>query len=188
VAYGSVALLTKGLPEYQARPEGEQGELWLTLLRCVGVISKPEGALSTRPHTAGPGVLTPEGQCVGRYELEYALVPDGGSLDDTALLREAQDYRQGFLVTPKPIHLEPRLSLAGDVVFSCLKGAVDGDGLILRCFNPGEEPRRVELAGPVKMWRTRLDETGEEGVAENTIELRPGEVGTLRLRAVSSEQ
>jgi mannosylglycerate hydrolase len=188
VAYGSVALLTKGLPEYEARPAGEQGELWLTLLRCVGVISKPEGALSTRPHTAGPGVLTPDGQCVGRYELEYAFVPDGGALDDASLLRKAQEYRQEFLLTPAPVHLEPGLSLEGDFVFSCLKGAEDGDGLILRCFNPGAEPGRVGLTGQVDVWRTRLDETGEERLDGNTIELRPGEVGTLRLRGVSSER
>ncbi len=99
MAFGSAALLTKGLPEYEARELGEQGELWLTLLRCVGVISQPEGALVTRPHTAGPQVATPEGQCLGRYEAEYALLPDGYALGDGALLREAQDYRHGFLVT-----------------------------------------------------------------------------------------
>jgi mannosylglycerate hydrolase len=182
VAYGAVALLTKGLPEYEARPEGE---LWLTLLRCVGVISQPNG-LSTRPHTAGPQVLTPEGQCVGRYEFEYAIIPNGGGLGEAELLREAQDYRHGFLITPEPVSWKPSLALNGDAVCSCLKGAEDGDGLILRCFNPGEEPASVGVTGPVSAWRTRLDETGEELLAANTVELRPGEIGTLRLRGVSS--
>ncbi|HEY1522259.1 MAG TPA: glycoside hydrolase family 38 C-terminal domain-containing protein [Solirubrobacteraceae bacterium] len=185
VAFGSAALLTKGLPEYEAREPGEQGELWLTLLRCVGVISQPEGALVTRPHTAGPQVLTPEGQCLGRQQAEYAFVPDGNVLDDAALLREAQDYRHGFLVTD-PISLEPSLALGGDVVFSCLKGAEDGDGLILRCFNPGELSATARVAGSVGVWRTRLDETGEEILPEGRLELGPGEIGTVRLRAVSS--
>ena len=39
VALGRVALLTKGLPEYEAAPDG----LRLTLLRCVGTISQPSG-------------------------------------------------------------------------------------------------------------------------------------------------
>src|SRR5262249_55310084 len=44
VALGSLALLTKGLPEYEAR---NGAELCLTLLRCVGVIAQPGGVLST---------------------------------------------------------------------------------------------------------------------------------------------
>ena len=182
VAHGSLALLTKGLPEYEARQAGQQGELWLTLLRCVGVISQPEGALTTRPHTAGPQVLTPEGQCLGRFESEYALVPDGAVLSDAALIREAQDYRHGFLVTPQPVGLVPGLSLEGEVVFSCLKGAEDGDGLILRCFNPAGSRESARVAGPVQVWRTRLDETGEEVLADGGFEAGPGEIVTLRLR------
>jgi mannosylglycerate hydrolase len=181
VAFGSAALLTKGLPEYEAREPDGQGELWLTLLRSVGVISQPEGALVTRPHTAGPQVATPEGQCLGRHQAEYAFLPEGNALDDAALLREAQDYRYGFLVT-EPIELEPPLELAGDVVFSCLKGAEDGDGLILRCFNPSPEPARAQARGPIEVWRTRLDETGEVSLPGGEFELGPGQIGTLRLR------
>jgi mannosylglycerate hydrolase len=182
VAYGSVALLTKGLPEYEARVAGAQGELWLTLLRCVGVISAPEGALSTRPHTAGPQVPTPEGQCLGRHELEYALLPNGGALDDVALLREAQDYRHGFLVVQEPVALESQLSVEGEVVVSCLKGAEDGDGLILRCFNPARVSAAARVSAPGSVTRTRLDETGEEPLPAGRFELAGGEIGTLRLR------
>lgn len=181
VAFGSVALLTKGLPEYEAQESGGRGELWLTLLRCVGVISQPEAALVTRPHTAGPQILTPEGQCLGRHQAEYALLPDGNSLDDAALLREAQDYRHGLLITD-PVDLAPGLTLQGDIVFSCLKGAQDGDGLILRCFNPGSGPASVRLAGAISLARTRLDETADEPLSDGAFELGPGEIGTLRLR------
>jgi mannosylglycerate hydrolase len=182
VAYGAIALLTKGLPEYEAREEGTQGELWLTLLRCVGVISQPEGALSTRPHTAGPQVLTPEGQCPGRLEVEYALLPDGGALDDLALLRASQDYRHGFLMTQEPVRFPAPLSLRGEVVFSCLKGAENGDGLILRCFNPSPHLTQAAVSGPVSVWRTRLDETGQEPVPGGVFTAGAGEVVTLRLR------
>ncbi len=183
VALGPLALLSKGLPEYEARSGGRGAELALTLLRCVGVISKPTGALSTRHWGAGPGVLTPEGQCLGRHELEYALLPGADGLDDAQLLREAQDYRYGFLVSPAPVEFEPPLRLEGDVVFSCLKGAQDGDGLILRCFNPAELPARARVLGPVSVSRTRLDETGEQPVRDDGLELRGGEIATLRLRA-----
>jgi 2-O-(6-phospho-alpha-D-mannosyl)-D-glycerate hydrolase len=174
VAMGPLALLTRGLPEYEARP----GELVLTLLRCVGVISKPTGALVTRPLGAGPPTPTPDGQCLGRHDLEYALAPGADELDDAELLRAAHDYRYGFVVVPQSVHLDPPLSIDGDVVFSCLKGAEDGDGLILRCFNPKTAPARIEIGGDVSVARTRLDESASGG----GFEVGPGEIATLRLR------
>jgi alpha-mannosidase len=181
VAYGPLALITKGLPEYELRAGEDGPELCLTLLRCVGVISQPEGALVTRPHTAGPQVATPEGQCLGRHEFEYALLPHGGELDDAALLCAAQDYRYGFLITQVPVRLEPPIALHGEVVFSCLKGAEDGDGLILRCFNPSDSVTTARLEGAA-VSRTRLDETGEAPLPDGTFELTPGQIATIRLR------
>ena len=182
VAMGRVALLTRGLPEYEARP----GELVLTLLRCVGVISKPTGALVTRPLGAGPSTPTPDGQCLGRHVLEYALAPGADELDDAELVRAAQDYRHGFLVVPQAVHFDPPLSIDGDVVFSCLKGAEDGDGMILRCFNPKAAPASIEIGGDVTVSRTRLDESEMEGApgvgGAGTVDLGPGEIATLRLR------
>ena len=148
----------------------------------MGVISQPQGALATRPLSAGPQVATPEGQCLGRHEFEYALLPDGGELDDAALLRAAQDYRCGFLVTPVPVELEPPLALEGDVVFSCLKGAEDGDGFILRCFNPTESARVARVEGPAAS-RTRLDERGEDPLPDGSFEVAAGQIATVRLRA-----
>jgi alpha-mannosidase/mannosylglycerate hydrolase len=184
VAFGPLALLTKGLPEYEARL-GEGGpELCLTLLRAVGLISRPTGAIATRPLGAGPQVSTPDGQCLGRHELEYALLPDADRLDATALLRASQDYRYGFVLSAAGPSFDPALSLEGDVVFSCLKGAEDGDGLILRCFNPGDSPASARIAGEVELFRARLDETGTVGISApgGQVELAPGEIGTFRLR------
>jgi alpha-mannosidase len=183
VALGPIALLTKGLPEYEARPGADGAELYLTLLRSVGIISRPSGVLATRPHGAGPQLGTPEGQCIGRHELEYALLLDADELDDTALLREAQDFRWGFLVLDGELEFQAPVELAGDVVFSCLKGAEDGDGLILRCFNVGATDARTRVSGRLSVSRTRLDETGEQPLVDGALVLGPGEIGTLRLRA-----
>jgi alpha-mannosidase len=182
VAVGAVALLTRGLPEYEVRPAGEHADLCLTLLRCVGIISQPEGVLATRPHAAGPQIETPEGQCLGRVECEYALLPDGGQRDDVALLRASQDYRAGFLTADVAVEFEAPLGLEGDVVFSCLKGAEDGDGLILRCFNPAASPTEVRVVGNVGVSRTRLDETGERPVPDGLARVGGFEVASFRLR------
>ena len=181
VAAGDLALLTKGLPEYEGRPGPGGAELCLTLLRCVGVISRPEG-LPTRPRCAGPPVETPEGQCLGQHELEYALLVRAGELDDPALLRAAQDYRHGYVEADAGIELDSPLTIDGDAVFSCLKGAQDGDGVILRCFNPGAAPITTRLRWSGECVRTRLDETGEQPLSDGVLLLRPGEIATVRLR------
>jgi alpha-mannosidase len=166
VALGPLVLLTKGLPEYEASADG----LRLTLLRCVGTISRPAG-LPTRPVAAGPDIATPDGQCRGRHVLEYALVFDGEDLSNAALVRASQDYRTGFL---RGDPFEPPLELGGDVVFSCLKAAEDGDGLVLRVFNPNPQPEELTLSLPAR--RIRLD---EEADADGGLELAPGEIATF---------
>jgi alpha-mannosidase len=168
VALGPLVLLTKGLPEYEASADG----LRLTLLRCVGTISRPPG-LPTRPVGAGPEIPTPDGQCHGRHVLEYALRFDGEALTNAGLVRAGQDYRTDFL---RGDPFEPPLELGGDVVFSCLKAAENGAGLVLRVFNPNPEREAVTLSLPAR--RIRLDE--EENV-EGGLDLAPGEVATFRL-------
>jgi alpha-mannosidase len=171
VALGPLALLTKGLPEYEA---GVDRHLSLTLLRCVGTIARPAG-LPTRPFGAGPPVPTPEGQCLGVHSFEYALRFDADRLSDAGLLRAAQDYRTDF-VTGEP--LEPPFELDGDVVFSCLKGAENGDGVVLRVFNPNATTERIDVRG-MDVNRVRLD---EEADADGGVELVPAEIATFRLR------
>jgi alpha-mannosidase len=169
VALGPLVLLTKGLPEYEADPEG----LRLTLLRCVGTISRPAG-LPTRPYAAGPGIATPEGQCLGRHVLEYALRFDGERLSNAALVRASQDYRTDFL---RGDPFEPPLELGGDLVFSCLKGAEAGAGLVLRVFNPNSQPETLTLNLPAR--RIRLDETED---VDGGLELSAGEIATFLIR------
>lgn len=169
VALGRLGLFTKGLPEYEAAADG----LRLTLLRCVGTISRPNG-LPTRPVDAGPGIETPEGQCLGRHVFEWAIRRDADRLSDAALVRAGQDYRTDFL-TGDPF--DPPFALAGDVVFSCLKGAEDGAGVILRVFNPNGTREEVRIDG-VDAVRVRLDEDEE---VDGGAELAPGEIATFRL-------
>jgi alpha-mannosidase len=168
VALGPLVLLTKGLPEYEASEDG----LRLTLLRCVGTISRPAG-LPTRPLAAGPDIPTPDGQCRGRHVFEYALRFDGDEMSNATLVRASQDYRTDFL---RGDPFEPPLELGGDVVFSCLKQAEDSSELVLRVFNPNPQPEALSLSLPAR--RIRLD---EEAVVDAGQELAPGEIATFLL-------
>jgi alpha-mannosidase len=166
VGLGPLVLLTKGLPEYEAGTEG----LRLTLLRCVGTISRPAG-MSTRPTAAGPDIATPDGQCPGHHVLQYALRFDGENLSNAALIRASQDYRTDFL---RGDPFEPPLQLGGDVVFSCLKAAENRDGLVMRVFNPNPQQEELTLSLPAR--RIRID---EEETVDGGLELAPGEIATF---------
>ncbi len=188
VALGLVALVSRGLPEYEARAGADGAELCLTMVRSVGLISRASGEISTRPLGAGPRLATPEGQCLGLHTLDYALRFDADELDDVALLRESQDYRRPFMIVPAGVQFEPPLALEGEVVFSCLKGAEDGDGLVMRVFNPRSEVATARVLGPVAVDRVRLDESSGRPVANGVVEVGPGEIATLRLRPSSAGQ
>jgi alpha-mannosidase len=178
VCAGDLCLMTRGLPEYEAIPRRRGGvDLALTLLRAVGWLSRDD--LPSRPVAAGPAIRVPAAQGLGERRCEYALSLRGGS-GDAALVRAADDYRMTAADGPGTIDLGGVLDVAGEG-FSCtaLKGAEDGDGLILRLYNPGSEPAWASVSRAVE--RCRLDETGGEPVA-GRVDLRPCEILTLRIR------
>jgi mannosylglycerate hydrolase len=174
VAAGRLVVLGKGLPEYEVTQEGEVA---LTLLRCVGWLSRDD--LSTRRRGAGPQLPVPGAQCHGDHLFEYAV--ELGEPGDAELVRRSHDYRFDFVEGPPGVELEsPMAELDGDLVFSALKGAEDGDGAILRVFHAGdracgatEVPRL-----PPGARRCRLDESPIEAAGAL---LRPGEIGSFRI-------
>jgi mannosylglycerate hydrolase len=174
VAAGGLVVLGKGLPEYEAT---EEGELALTLLRCVGWLSR--GDLSTRRGYAGPELEVPGAQCHGRHVFEYAL--ELGGPTDAELLRRSQDYRFDFAEGAPGVELEPPLAeVGGDLVFTALKAAEDGHGVVLRVLAAGTAAAEPRL--PRGSERCRLDETPLRRGAS----LRPGEIGSFRLPAAAS--
>jgi alpha-mannosidase len=182
VALGDLALFTKGLPEYEARGPRRDAEIALTLLRCVGLISRPDG-LPIRRYGAGPATPTPGGQCPGRHRFEYAFRLDAQALSDAELLRAGQDYRFDLLTGPAGSTPPTPIGLDGDpVAFSCLKGAENGDGILLRVFSPGPDRAQVSVRTGAAVSRTRLDETGDRPLSRRAASVRPGGIVTFRIK------
>jgi alpha-mannosidase len=179
VAAGSINLLALGLPEYEAieRPHGV--DLALTLVRSFGWLSRAD--FPARPYGAGPEIETPDGQCLSRLELRYALC--FGERSDRELVRAAHDYRFGLPHGPGRIALDGALTVSGDgVACAALKRAEDGNGLILRLYNPGAERLDVRVGGAIEgVVRTRMDEHGTDHVPEGELTLGGHEVATLRI-------
>ena len=174
VAAGGLTLYTTGLPEYEVT---DGGALALTLLRCVGWLSR--GDLSTRRGNAGPQLPVPGAQCPGVHRFAYAL--EIGQPSDAELLRRSQDHRFAFVAGRPGVDLPGPLGVEGDVVVTALKGAEDGDGVVLRACNPGAGPAELRLDVAAEIVRCRLDESAL-GPGAGVIAVGPGEIVTLRLR------
>ncbi len=154
-----LGVLNRGLPEAEIMREGagvpEGGmAVALTLLRCVEWLSR--GDLSTRRGHAGPLEYTPEAQCLGHHEFDYALVPHSGDwrADDALVQSEAQAFNVPLRAVVVPaqerdasrlpattalVDVEPR-----SLVVSAIKRGEDGQRLIVRIYNP--LPEAVEAA------------------------------------------
>lgn len=188
-----LAVLNRGLPEYEVIQDSTgQQAIALTLLRCVGWLSR--GDLTTRRGHAGPMLATPEGQCLGHHEFDYALVMHSGDwqAEDALVLREAQAFNMpvravatgqhtGALPsTASMIEVEPR-----GVVVSAIKRAAEG--VIVRIYNP--LPHAVEASlrpgfACEKAFETNLlEERGQQmsftGNEPLRVGLHSGEIATI---------
>lgn len=163
----------RGLPEAEAlRTEGRT-EVALTLLRCVGWLSRSD--MSVRQGHAGPGLPTPEAQCIGEHMFHYALIPHAGEWQ--TVLDEAHAFAvplRAVSTTSHPGSLTEVASLVevkpSALVVSAIKEAETGEGLVVRFWNTSTE--RVE--GTVRFWR-QPSRVSRRNLAER-------EIGALDIR------
>ncbi|MEO8286097.1 MAG: glycoside hydrolase family 38 C-terminal domain-containing protein [Chloroflexota bacterium] len=161
------AVLNRGLPEYEAETSDDGVRLGITLLRCVGWLSRDD--LSTRYKHAGPALETPEAQCLGHHHFEYAVMPHAGDWLQGGVAAEAEAYTSPIYSAPLTGENEgttegsntlPRkMSFytlgPGELLFSACKRSEDGNSLILRVYNtapyPVEGVLRLGTSYAVKM-------------------------------------
>ncbi len=173
-----LAILAPGFFEYEWTA---RGDLLVTLLRCVGELSRSD--LATRPGHAAWPMPTPEAQCLGTETIALGLAPiteeeirTPGLLErlweDTYVPPVAHWIRCYQAAEPLPdraigCHLEGE-----GLVLSALKPAEDGRGAVLRCYNVRQDVvgARLRLSRPIaRATMIRADETpvGELPLSES---------------------
>jgi len=158
VLAGGTAVFHEGVFEYEV-VEGR--EIAVTLLRCVGTISRER--LSTRPWAAGPGTPTPNAQTLGDTAFALAVWPDASSEE---LLRMWERFAL-------PI-VERRARGGGDL-------PLKGNLLDVRGEAELSNVRRVDDGIEVCVWNPRTGEPAEVVVAKRTARVGPAGIARLRL-------
>src|ERR1019366_5775367 len=181
-----LGVLNRGLPEYEVihvsdqpdaemASEGSRQAVAVTLLRCVEWLSR--GDLSTRHGHAGPMGHTPEAQCQGHHEFDYALVPHGGTWEseNALVLREAQIFNTPIttraVVTglhdgklpscTALVTIEP-----GELVLSALKRSEKG--IVVRVYNPVGQTVNAKIMPGFAFTRVHMANLLEEYVEEES--------------------
>lgn len=152
---GSVCAACDVLAEYEAVLRGGQTVLRITLLRCVGWLSRPD--LNTRKGNGGWEMQTPEAQCVGKHQFRVVALYGGGDWR----LENAVAWSDRFLHAPRlqqqvlaDTKLAPENNLAfvsqlpAAVRLSACKPAEDGKGIVLLVYNTADATQQVCLTLP----------------------------------------
>jgi mannosylglycerate hydrolase len=193
-----VMLANRGLPEYEVLRSEDGAEIALTLLRCVGWLSRDD--MHCRLGNAGPEEAVSEAQCPGRHTFRYSLIPHAGDCGQTHALAYGfqtdlraivTDGRRNPATPGETRGLAARLSFItvspSTLQVSAVKQPEDGEGLVVRCWNAGEKP----VEGVIRLWkpfrRALRVNLAEEGTAElthdghaATLLVRGSEVATVR--------
>lgn len=185
--YG-LAILNKGLPEYEIVPDNNT--IALTLLRCVGWLSRWD--LENKRGNAGPSLPTPEAQCLGENIFSYALIHHQGNWAEARIPQKTKQYKTRVLTKQlknQTGNLSDKYSfiqLEGEYLeISALKKNEFEDKLVVRIYNPTdrETSGKIKLGFNIhKVYLGKLDETYEEELPYDNgveIELKSKEIKTI---------
>ena len=181
VQAGGLTVVHDGVTEYELTGDRT---LAVTLLRATGMLSQMP--MTTRPLPAGPLVPVGDAQLPGPVTRRYAVA--AGDVDPFALadevlvpLRMAAPGAAGRGTTAAAGPATARdlppagsgLDLTGAEVSAVTR---EGDALVVRVFNPGDEPATVRVAGR-RGWL--VDLRGRPLLAfEGAFDLRPRGIAT----------
>jgi mannosylglycerate hydrolase len=142
VSNGTSGLMVanRGLPEVEVlKTSAGQAEIAVTLLRCVGWLSRDD--LYTRPGHAGPGMETPDAQMTGTWSFDYSIIPHVKG--QTSPYPLAYHFNTSLRAAATTLHfgsLPPTGSFVDvespSFVLSSIKETDDHRGWLVRGYNP----------------------------------------------------
>lgn len=189
-----IAVLNKGLPEYEILPENNT--IALTLFRSVGWLAR--GDLLTRIGDAGPVIYTPEAQCLRNMSFEYALYFHQGDCRQGKVYNQAKKFNHDLNIVRTDQHdgnLETEnqfleLDSKNKVLqLTALKRAENRNSIIIRLFNPTDygESGIISAKDSIKAaYYLNLNEKKEKAIDildrnRININVKPREIITIEI-------
>jgi mannosylglycerate hydrolase len=192
----SAAIASRGILEVEARPEPAGTTILLTLLRCVGWLSRSD--LATRRGGAGPELETPGAQEIGDHRFEFAVATFRGSYLASDLLQRVEAYTSPPRAFPgrRGDRDSAAAALLGcdnpRIIFSTARPLARAGLYKVRVYSASPSPetarfsfaagrtvRIVDLAGR----RVKRDGLKRSRDGTITLELKPFELVTFEVRA-----
>jgi len=192
-----LAVLSEGLPEHSAVVHDDGMSIALTLLRCVGWLSRHDNLV--RPGQGGPPIPTPDAQCRGIYRFRYAIYPFSGDVIPGHMMEVSRQFDSEPLIKLLPCRpkgFPDRLSLLeiapNALVMTAFKRSEDGRYMVVRFYNAAGDRVRAKISGALTAdaaWKARADETPLEllsdrrGRLELSFDVEAYEICTLLIAA-----
>ncbi len=170
-AGGAAVLLTRPM-EYELLQEGE---LALTLLRAIGLLSRNVHPYRDEP--AGPQLETPAAQCLGPAHVSLAVMPHEGSWHDADLVAAAERYRH-------PMISRPGTGVSSGVLPSPVEGlSVQGRGVAMTSLRRRDGWLELRVVAETPTDTTALiSVAGAQVSAARTCDLLGRETETLLVK------
>lgn len=192
VRAGGLCVVHEGLCEYEMVDLDDDGEraatLAVTLLRATGMLSQPP--MPSRPLPAGPFDPAQAAQLQGPRSFRYAV--HIGDANPYALVESAfvpllvagtrssdAEAPDGAPTATTPNVASSALEVNGAEISALYRSAEDPRVLVLRAFNPSDEPTTLVVTGRTGVL---VDLRGDGDVAfEGSCELGPWAIQTIHL-------
>jgi len=187
---GGLTLANRGLPEVEVIKGGSGAEIALTLLRCVGWLSRDD--LLTRRGHAGPAIQTPGAQMPGKHAFDYAILPhrQAGAAAARAQAFAFENGLRAVFIENKPggntdlpgagsfVSISPE-RLAGYFCLSAVKQAEDGSGWLIRGYNSSNEHLEVRLQPLKPIKQARLANLAEQKMELLAVDKKDGSINVM---------
>jgi mannosylglycerate hydrolase len=192
-AFG-VTVISEGLPEYEVRKDAKGVTICLTLLRCVGWLSR--GDFKTRPGHAGPQIATPDAQCLGTHTFRYAVAIHKRDWRESGVMRLAHEHNVPMRIVPArrkdqkhpaeaplPVSCSFLRVEPADFFVTAVKRAEDRDSLIVRFYNTRDTGQGSKTEGRICLWCPPKEAHLTNLNEERKRKLRVGKDGSVQVSA-----
>ncbi len=180
-----LSIANRGLPEVEVRKTAGAVEIALTLLRCVGWLSRDD--FSTRRGHAGPAIETPGAQLIGTWAFDYAICPQASRpaaekyemayAFETPMRTVCTSAHPGYLPgTGSFVSIDTTSGSPDSFMVTTVKRSENGAGWLLRGYNSSDQTINLSLTPLIQPQSAAQVNLAEEKLAGLAVDPTTGSI------------